>query len=141
MSISINMLKTFAAAYYVIGLGLTTPQLARILFTSTPAGLAGTSLFVWAMIFYTLTGTLDSMINANYAALFPELFRTTESRAAANAMRQDDLYPLSRAFPEACRALGIPVEYHEEDGKHDWFFWDAEIKRFLEVVLGPVPSR
>ena len=53
--------------------------------------------------------------------------------------RQDDLYPLSRAFPEACRALGIPVEYHEEDGKHDWFFWDAEIRRFLAAVLGPLP--
>jgi GPH family glycoside/pentoside/hexuronide:cation symporter len=133
MSIPINMLKTFAAAYYVIGLGLTTPQLSRILFIyafidaadnlvygflsdrtrtrwgrrrpwlvvatpllaiglilfySTPAGLAGTSLFVWAMIFYIITGTLDSVINANYGALFPELFRTNESRAAANAMRQ-----------------------------------------------------
>jgi GPH family glycoside/pentoside/hexuronide:cation symporter len=132
-SIPINMLKTFAAAYYVIGLGLTTPQLSRILFIyafidaadnlvygflsdrtrtrwgrrkpwlvaatpllaiglilfySTPAGLAGTSLFVWAMIFYILTGTLDSVINANYGALFPELFRTNASRAAANALRQ-----------------------------------------------------
>ena len=132
-SIPINMLKTFAAAYYVIGLGLTTPQLSRILFIyafidaadnlvygflsdrtrtrwgrrkpwlviatpllaiglilfySTPAGLAGTSLFVWAMLFYIFTGTIDSVINANYGALFPELFRTNESRAATNAMRQ-----------------------------------------------------
>jgi GPH family glycoside/pentoside/hexuronide:cation symporter len=132
-SIPINMLKTFAAAYYVIGLGLTTPQLSRILFIyafidaadnlvygflsdrtrtrwgrrkpwlviatpllaiglvlfySTPSGLAGTSLFVWAMLFYTLTGTLDSVINANYGALFPELFRTNASRAATNALRQ-----------------------------------------------------
>jgi putative tributyrin esterase len=53
--------------------------------------------------------------------------------------RQDDLYPLSRAFPDACRALGIPVEYHEEDGKHDWFFWDSAIRWFLAAVLGPVP--
>jgi glycoside/pentoside/hexuronide:cation symporter, GPH family len=132
-SIPINMLKTFAAAYYVIGLGLTTPQLSRILFVyafidaadnlvygflsdrtrtrwgrrrpwlviatplltlglilfySTPAGLAGTSLFVWAMLFYIFTGTIDSVINANYSALFPELFRSNASRAAANAMRQ-----------------------------------------------------
>jgi len=50
--------------------------------------------------------------------------------------RQDDLYPLSRAFPEACLALGIPVEYHEEDAKHDWFIWDSEIKRFPAAVLG-----
>lgn len=53
--------------------------------------------------------------------------------------RQDDLYPLSRAFVEACRPLGIPVEYHEEDAKHDWFFWDAQIRRFLAAVLGPIP--
>jgi S-formylglutathione hydrolase FrmB len=54
--------------------------------------------------------------------------------------RQEDLYPLSRPFLEACRALGIPVEYHEEDAKHDWFFWDAEIRRFLAAVLGAPPS-
>ncbi len=53
--------------------------------------------------------------------------------------RQDDLYPMSRAFPEACRALGITVEYYEEDGKHDWFFWDSAIKRFLAAVMGPLP--
>jgi GPH family glycoside/pentoside/hexuronide:cation symporter len=133
MSIPINLLKTFAAAYYVIGLGLTTSQVATILFVyafidaadnlvygflsdrtrtrwgrrrpwmviatpllavslilfySTPAGLAGRSLFVWAMLFYILTGTLDSVNLANYGALFPELFRTKESRAATNALRQ-----------------------------------------------------
>ncbi len=32
MSIPINLLKTFAAAYYVIGLGLTTTQVSTILF-------------------------------------------------------------------------------------------------------------
>jgi len=32
--------------------------------------------------------------------------------------------------------LGIPVEYHEEDARHDWYFWDREIQRFLAAVLG-----
>ncbi len=111
LSIPINLLKTFAAVYYVVGLGLTTPQLARILFVyafidavdnlvygflsdrtrtrwgrrrpwmvigapllglgliafyTTPANLAGNSLFAYAMLFYILTGTLDSVLNANY---------------------------------------------------------------------------
>ncbi len=35
-----------------------------------------------------LTGTLDSVINANYGALFPELFRGDTSRANVNALRQ-----------------------------------------------------
>lgn len=50
--------------------------------------------------------------------------------------RQDDLYPLSQLYAKACTSLGVGVEYHEEDGKHDWFFWNAQIQRFLEVVLG-----
>ena len=62
--------------------------LCFIAFYSTPAFLAGNSLFAYCMLFYILTGTLDSVINANYAALFPELFRDDASRANANALRQ-----------------------------------------------------
>ncbi|HEY9075318.1 MAG TPA: MFS transporter [Anaerolineaceae bacterium] len=132
-SIPINMLKTYAAIYYVDRLGLTTVQMAAILFYytfidaidnpvygflsdrtrtrwgrrrpwlvigvpllalgliafySTPAFLTGNALFAYAMLFYILTGTIDSVINANYGALFPELFRTDASRATTNAMRQ-----------------------------------------------------
>ncbi|MFT3894423.1 MAG: MFS transporter [Anaerolineales bacterium] len=132
-SIPINMLKTYAAIYYVGKLGMTTTQFALMLliytfidaidnpiygflsdrtrtrwgrrrpwltigtpllilcfiaFYSPPAFLAGNSLVVYCMLFYMLTGTLDSVINANYGALFPELFRDDASRANANAMRQ-----------------------------------------------------
>jgi GPH family glycoside/pentoside/hexuronide:cation symporter len=132
-SIPINMLKTYAAIYYVDTLGMTTIQLSLLLliyafidaldnpvygflsdrtrsrwgrrrpwltigtpllilcfiaFYSPPDFLSGNSLFVYCMLFYTLTGTLDSVINANYAALFPELFRDDSSRAATNALRQ-----------------------------------------------------
>lgn len=132
-SIPINMLKTYAPIFYVGALGLTTAQLALILFIYTfidaidnplygflsdrtrtrwgrrrpwlvigtpllvltfaaffspSAGLAGNELLAYAMLFYILAGTLDSVINANYGALFPELFRDEGSRAATNAMRQ-----------------------------------------------------
>jgi GPH family glycoside/pentoside/hexuronide:cation symporter len=132
-SIPINMLKTYAAIYYVDKLGVTTSQFALMLliytfidaadnpiygflsdrtrsrwgrrrpwlvigtpllvltfiaFYSTPEFLAGNSLFAYCMLFYILAGTLDSVINANYAALFPELFRDDASRATTNAMRQ-----------------------------------------------------
>jgi len=132
-SIPINLLKTFAFAYYVDSLGVTTGQwatimliytfidaadnlvygylsdrtrtkwgrrrpwlvigtpllvLCLILFYSTPAKLAGNSLYIYAMLFYILTGTLDSVINANYGALFPEIFTSDASRAKANALRQ-----------------------------------------------------
>lgn len=132
-SIPINMLKTYAAIFYVDQLGVTTRQFALMLliytfidaldnpvygflsdrtrtrwgrrrpwltigtpllilgfiaFYSPPDFLTGNSLFGYCMLFYILTGTLDSVINANYGALFPELFRDDASRANANALRQ-----------------------------------------------------
>jgi GPH family glycoside/pentoside/hexuronide:cation symporter len=62
--------------------------LGFIAFYNLPAFLAGNSIFAYCMLFYIFTGTLDSVINANYAALFPELFPTDELRAKTNAMRQ-----------------------------------------------------
>ncbi len=54
--------------------------------------------------------------------------------------RQEDLYPINRMAYAAFQKLGIPVDYHEEDARHDWFFWDREIRRFLSAVLGPMPA-
>jgi len=54
--------------------------------------------------------------------------------------RQEDIYPLSLMFTESCRARGIEVDYHEEDGQHDWLFWDRQIQRFLTLALGPPPE-
>jgi len=132
-SIPINMLKTYAAIYYVDSLGMTTVQFSLMLliytfidvldnpiygflsdrtrtrwgrrrpwlvigtpllilcfiaFYSPPAFLTENSLVVYCMLFYMLTGTLDSVINANYGALFPELFREDSNRANVNALRQ-----------------------------------------------------
>jgi GPH family glycoside/pentoside/hexuronide:cation symporter len=132
-SIPINMLKTFAFTFYVLGLGVTTQQWAAMLliytfidaldnpvygflsdrtrsrwgrrrpwltigtpllilcfiaFYNIPAFESGNAIFAYGMLFYILTGTLDSVINANYGALFPELFRDDASRAKTNAMRQ-----------------------------------------------------
>lgn len=61
--------------------------LGFILFYSPPA-LKDSPLFIYCLLLYIFTGTLDSVINANYGALFPELFTTDASRASTNALRQ-----------------------------------------------------
>jgi GPH family glycoside/pentoside/hexuronide:cation symporter len=72
--------------WLVIGTPLLV--LGFIAFYSPPAFLNDNSLVVYCMLFYIFTGTLDSVINANYGALFPELFRDDTSRANTNALRQ-----------------------------------------------------
>ncbi len=50
---------------------------------------------------------------------------------------QDDLYPLSVYFSQACQRAGLDVAYSEEkDAKHDWYFWDKQIYQFIKFILG-----
>jgi S-formylglutathione hydrolase FrmB len=59
-------------------------------------------------------------------------------RLFLSVSRQEDIYPLSGMFHAACQSIGISAEYHEEDGAHDWFFWDKQIRLFLARELGPL---
>ncbi|MEE1321207.1 MAG: MFS transporter [Acutalibacteraceae bacterium] len=45
-------------------------------------------LFIYMLLMYILTGTLDSLVNANYSSLFIELFKKDEDRAKTNGIRQ-----------------------------------------------------
>ena len=72
--------------WFIVGAPLLV--LCFILFFNPPAALAPGSAFSYVLIMYMLTGTLDSLINANYGALFPDLFRTEKVRAKTNALRQ-----------------------------------------------------
>lgn len=71
-----------------LAIGTPLLVLGLIAFYNLPGFLAGDSIFAYCMLFYILTGTLDSIILANYGALFPELFRDDASRAKTNALRQ-----------------------------------------------------
>lgn len=72
--------------WLVIGAPLLAISL--IMFFNVPAGLSEGSVFWYALVMYMLTGTLDSLINSNYGALFPELFKTEKERVRTNALRQ-----------------------------------------------------
>jgi S-formylglutathione hydrolase FrmB len=61
-------------------------------------------------------------------------------RLFLSVSRQEDIYPLTGMFHQACQSAGIASEYHEADGAHDWFFWDGQIRLFLTSVLGPIPK-
>jgi S-formylglutathione hydrolase FrmB len=92
--------------------------------------------------FELLFGDLDNLVGSEHdpavwleraahkASQLPPLF--------ISVSRQEDIYPLSGMFHASCQKLGVRSEYYEEDGAHDWFFWDGQIRRFLASILGPV---
>lgn len=61
-----------------------------VLFYSAPASLYSekNKIFIYLLLMYILTGTLDSLVNANYGSLFPELFKKDDERAKVNGFRQ-----------------------------------------------------
>ncbi|MEV0618439.1 MFS transporter [Nonomuraea sp. NPDC050404] len=66
------------------------PMLAAcmIAFFSAPTSLDGMGLVVWFAVFAILCEAFDSMLNANYGALLPELYPRERDRAVANSLRQ-----------------------------------------------------
>lgn len=54
----------------------------------SPPDLDGTALVLWFAVFAILSELFDSMLNANYGALLPELFPSERRRGLANALRQ-----------------------------------------------------
>ncbi|WP_431912665.1 MFS transporter [Nonomuraea jabiensis] len=66
------------------------PMLAAcmIAFFSAPTSLQGAGLVLWFAVFAILCEAFDSMLNANYGALLPELYPQERDRAVANGLRQ-----------------------------------------------------
>jgi putative tributyrin esterase len=94
--------------------------------------------------FALLFGGLENLVGGEHdpAVWLERAARDASSlpRLFLSVSRQEDIYPLSGMFHEACQSLGVQSEYHEEDGGHDWLFWDGQIRRFLSAVLGPLPT-
>ena len=61
-----------------------------ILFYNVPSFIESEKgmLFIYMLLMYILTGTLDSLVNANYGSLFVELFKKDADRAKTNGIRQ-----------------------------------------------------
>ncbi len=94
--------------------------------------------------FELLFGDLDKLVGSEHdPAVWLERAARDASRLPRlfiSVSRQEDIYPLSGMFHASCQSLGVRSEYYEEDGAHDWFFWDGQIGRFLASLLGPIPK-
>lgn len=48
---------------------------------------------------------------------------------------EDFIYPASENFHKHLENLDIPHTFYKAPGVHEWGFWDAEVRRFLEIAL------
>ncbi len=62
--------------------------LSLVGFFWVPETVDGVALVAWFAVFAVLSEATDSLLNANYGALLPELFPGERRRAVANSMRQ-----------------------------------------------------
>jgi S-formylglutathione hydrolase FrmB len=94
--------------------------------------------------FALLFGDLEKLVGSEHdPAVWLERAAKDPSRLPRlfiSVSRQEDIYPLSGMFHAPCQSLGVQSEYDEEDGTHDWFFWDRQIRLFLAAILGPIPK-
>ncbi|GAA4079960.1 MFS transporter [Nonomuraea soli] len=72
--------------WLVVGAPLLAASM--IAFFSAPESLDGMGLVLWFAVFAILCEAFDSMLNANYGALLPELYPRERDRAVANSLRQ-----------------------------------------------------
>lgn len=122
-----------------------------------PGSYFAAASFSGVLSLQVLTAVPDDPRRPEFAHLFGDLSQVSGSehdpevwinQAASNSTklpdiyvstgRQEDIYPLSGLFAKQCQSHGIPVDYYEEDGRHDWVLWNRLIQRFLGQVLEPV---
>jgi putative tributyrin esterase len=52
---------------------------------------------------------------------------------------EDGLLPFSRGFADLLLERKIPHEYRELPGKHNWEYWDAQVREVLRVAAQKIP--
>jgi len=48
--------------------------------------------------------------------------------------RQDDLFPMSAAFYEKAKGIGLRVQGIFEDGSHEWRLWDRFLDEYIHAI-------
>ena len=49
---------------------------------------------------------------------------------------EDFLYDMNLRMREHLATLGYSIDYSESSGDHQWFYWDRELPRMLDWLLG-----
>ncbi len=89
----------------------------------------------WRPDKHAIFGDLDKVAGSEMD-LFHQARRLMESNVKPPALYQwcgteDFLYPMNVRFKQFADQIGLPVDYSEGPGDHQWMYWDLEIQRVL----------
>ena len=75
-----------------------------------------------------------SKTNLNHKVAAREMFSSKKEipRFYMACGRQDDLLKANMDFRDFLKENGADVTWDEEDARHDWDFWDSQIRKVLE---------
>jgi len=93
----------------------------------------------WRTEFSRVFGDLDAIAGSE-----SDLFELARRLSTADRRRlrlfqccgtEDFLYDANVRFRDNARSLGLDLTYEEGPGTHEWGYWDAAVRRFLEWLV------
>ena len=125
MKCALNKPEKYAAAASMSG-ALNILSTAMALDPSKPKGMTCEGAF------YTEDEIVNTVNDLPYCLEKAAKEKVDLPKLAVCCGTEDFIYQLSVEFKEKCEKLGIELNYWEEPGAHEWYFWDRNLKRILE---------
>lgn len=136
--------------YGAVKFGLKYPDLFSIV--GTFSGALGATSFTSATAGASIGGSIDSIFGPvdSESRRTNDVFRLVSELTAEKQKTmpfiyqscgtEDFLYQNNRDFMAAIADKKLPREYRESPGRHDWVFWDEQVRQFLSVVNRRLPK-
>lgn len=100
----------------------------------------GRTLFREDLVFGDLEEARKTDKNPRVALLEAKAAGLEIPRVYMSCGLQDSLLESGRSLRDFFLENGVSVAYRESDGKHDWYFWDREIRSVLDWLPLPAPN-
>ena len=73
----------------------------------------------------------------DFKHLYREMLKngTEFPRLYACCGTEDGFYPGAKKFAEDAKAAGVPIEWYESPGKHEWVYWDSMLPMMLDKMI------
>lgn len=94
-----------------------------------PADIVGESQAYWQGVFGDLGNS--RALKEHYLTTLAER-SDKKTKFYAWCGYEDFLYEANEVAVEKLRAVGLDIDYHNDHGKHEWYYWNQQLDKLLE---------